>query len=85
MKIEYKGKDQNWQDGLTVYWFELTGRDYGTGAEFDGYIFGVVEDRTDNVIAIVDCDCCSIRGNGYEEVAITNALENAVTDEMRAE
>lgn len=82
MKIEYKGKDQNWQkDGSTVYWFELTGEDYGTGAKFDGDVFGVVEKWVDS--DIVDCDGYPIEGNG-NEVAAKNALESAVTDEMRA-
>lgn len=84
MKIEYKSKDENWQkDGSTVYWFELTGEDYGTGLSFDGDVYGLVEGGRG--FDIVDCDGYPIEGNGYEEVAVRNALENAVTDEMRAE
>lgn len=86
MEIKYIGKDQNWQNNSsTVYWFELTGEDYGTGASFDGDVFGVVEDYwSSSFSAIVDCYGYPIDGNG-NEVAIRRALENAVNDRIPSE
>lgn len=68
---EYTGKDQNWQDEQTTYWFDI-----------DGDVYGVVESDSDS--KIVDVDGCPIDGMGGEQ-EIRSALENAVTDEMRAE
>lgn len=66
----YNGKDQNWTDGSTTYWFEVDGEQYG-----------VVEG---NGAGIVDCGGYPIDGMG-DEPQIRRALDGAVTDEMRAE
>lgn len=67
--IEYVGKDQNWTDEQTIYWF---GTEEGK--------FGVVEGRG---AGIVDDECAPITGMWFER-EVTAALENAVTDEMRS-
>jgi len=78
----YISKDQNWQDEETVYWFQIEGEDYGTGAIFRGETFGVVESAGDTIF--VDSEGYPIDGNG-NEVAVRSALEGAVTDAMWAE
>ncbi len=81
MKTTYTSKDQNWQDGSTIYWFTLTGRDNGTGKEFDGDVFGVVESGPTSTI--VDCDGCPITvGDGLHIAVSRHAV---VTYAMRAE
>lgn len=40
----FKSKDQNWQDGTTTYWFAMAGTDNGTGKQFDGERFGIVDE-----------------------------------------
>lgn len=69
--VNYTGKDQNWQDEQTTYWFDV-----------EGDVYGVVEGCTD--CSIVDVDGCPISGNGNES-QITSLLADAVTDEMRAD
>lgn len=69
--FEYVGKDQNWQDQQTIYWFE-TNRGK----------FGVVEGGDIN--RFVDDEGCSIRGRG-DSYIIVGILHDAVTDEMRAD
>lgn len=81
MKVEFKSKDQNWQQESTTYWFELTGSDEGTGREFDGDVFGVVESGKDS--KIVDCDGCPLTAGDAQEIAVKRHA--AVTAEMRAE
>jgi len=83
VNIKYLGKDQNWQDEQTIYWFTLDGCDYGTGFEFYNHVFGVIE-NPEGFYCIVDCDGYPIDGNA-ENKALERLLENAVTDEMRAE
>lgn len=83
--VEFTGKDQNWQDGETIYWFELDGQDVHNGAIFEGDKYGVVEGAIDGEYPkIVDYDGCPIEGGG-DEAAARRALESAVTDELRAE
>lgn len=64
----YTGKDQNWQDGTTIYWFEMDGEKYGiaeTGPETEA----------------LDCDGAPI---DYNENLSRRVIENCiVTDEMR--
>ena len=69
MNTQYLGKDQNWNNGSTTYWFEI-----------DGESFGVVEG---NCSGFVDCDGYPI-GQPDAETAdkLSHAV---VTDEMRAE
>lgn len=70
----YIGKDQNTNNASTTYWFDV-----------DGETFGVVESCGET--SFVDCDgyptskdtICQADRN------ILDALETAVTDEMRAE
>ena len=79
MKIEYMTKDQNWQNETTIYWFELTGTDYGSGIEFDGHKLGVAEIGSDTYI--VDADGTPIPYRDCDEIALRKHL--VVTDEMR--
>lgn len=70
--VNYTGKDQNWQNQSTTYWFDV-----------DGEVYGVVESGSE-APRIVDVDGCPIDGNGNER-EMRVELESAVTDEMRAE
>lgn len=83
VNVEYTGKDQDWNEGSTTYWFELTGHQFGTASEFDGDVFGVVESGCDEP-RFVDVDGCPVDGRG-DEPAVRRALADAVTDELRAE
>ena len=76
----YISKDQNWQDETTTYWFELTGTDYGTGYEFNGEKYGVVEDDS---MDYVDEDGTPINWSDNRGVAVRNTVY--VTDEIRAQ
>ena len=79
MQIEFKSKDQNWQEESTTYWFELTGEDFGTACEFDAAIFGVRE--SDGESRILDCDGCPMTDGDYEAIAVKRHC--IVTDKMR--
>jgi len=81
MEARYLTKDQNWQDETTIYWFELTGTDYGTGVEFDGQTFGVAESGPDSMI--VNADGAPLVDGDHEEIAVRKHC--LVTDELRAE
>jgi hypothetical protein len=81
MKVEYKGKDQNWQEGTTTYWFELSGRDFGTACEFDAEMFGVCESGEES--GILDCDGYPMTVGDRAEIAAKRHC--IVTDEMRSE
>lgn len=67
--IEYVGKDQNWQDQSTTYWFET---EIGK--------FGVVEGENSG---IVDDEGYPISEDGQSHIIILT-LCDSVTDEMRA-
>jgi len=53
MNIEYKDKEQVWQDETTRYWFSVDGTDYGladrngelTLLDFEGYPIDEVNDH----------------------------------------
>ena len=72
----YAGKDNNYGDQTTVYWFDV---DFG---DEDSGMFGVVE--SGGYQTFVDCDGCPIGGLSCE-YAVRHLLEQAVTDAMRAE
>lgn len=44
----YHTKDQNWTNGSTTYWFEVTGLSFD-GWEYDG-LYGVVEGRNAGIV-----------------------------------
>jgi hypothetical protein len=67
----YIGKDQNWQDQTTIYWFEMDGETYGI-AETGG------EDPQP-----VDFEGYPIDTNEHEAHLVLSAC--IVSDEMRAE
>lgn len=81
MNVEFKSKDQNWQEGSTTYWFELTGEDFGTDCVFDGEWFGVCESGSDS--RILEWDGCPMTVGDRAEIAAKRHC--VVTDEMRAE
>lgn len=72
--------DQNWQEESTTYWFELSGTDYGTGYEFNGETYGVVESGSDEPV-IVDSDNCPLTDGDVETSAVRNTI--VVTDEVQ--
>lgn len=80
MRVEFKSKDQNWQEESTTYWFELTGIDHGTGWEFGGEEFGVCESELDS--RILDCDGRPMTIGDRAEIAAKRHC--VVTDEMRS-
>ena len=84
MSVESKfiEADQNWHEETTTYWFELSGKDYGTGYEFDSDVYGVVE-RGNDEQAIVDADNNPLTQGDYETIAVSNSV--TVTDEIRKE
>lgn len=64
----YSSKDQNWQDEMTIYWFELDGETFGIG-------------ETGMEVVALDCDGAPI---DYNENLARRVKENCiVTDEMR--
>lgn len=71
---KFLSKDQNWQDGTTIYWFQI-----------EGEVFGVVEGGSEGTSTIVDSEGMPLEGGGYREIAVRKALDGAVTDELRAE
>lgn len=79
MNIKFTGKDQNWQNETTTYWFELTGYHYGTDREFDGDVFGVVESWDES--KIVDVDGCPLTVGDGLWVAVSQLC--IVTEEHR--
>lgn len=79
MKVEFKFKDQNWQEESTTYWFELTGEDTGTDCVFDGECFGVCEQGSDS--RILDCDGCPMTVGDRAEIAASRHC--VVTDDIR--
>ena len=84
MSVESKfiEADQNWHEETTTYWFELSGKDCGTGYEFDSDVYGVVECGNDE-LAIVDADNNPLTQGDYEAIAVSNSV--TVTDEIRKE
>jgi len=80
----FNSKDQDWNNGSTTYWFEISGTDYGTGtdfAEFEGELFGVCESGSE--VKILDNDGAPLTAGDRLTIAATNCAR--VTDEMRAE
>ena len=82
-KATFIGKDQNWQEESTTYWFELSGVDYGTGRKFDNDVYGVIESSIDHSdsATIVDCDGSPLTPGDIETIAVKNSV--TVTDEMK--
>lgn len=73
-------KDQNWQSETTIYWFELSGEDRGTGIEFDGETFGIAESGPDS--RVVDSEGAPLAEGDHQAIAVRNTAQ--VTDEIRA-
>ena len=77
----YTSKDQNWQDEQTIYWFEISGDDSGTGGSFEDQVFGIAESGGDD--AVVDCDGCLCTEGDAVTIAVRRVA--IVTDDMREE
>lgn len=68
--VEYNGRDQNWQDETTIYWFILNGKDYGTGVTFDNSIYGLADNNGD--ITLLDSEGYPIVKDSGEYIAVQN-------------
>lgn len=79
MEATFLAKDNNWQDGTTIYWFALDGHDKGTDKEFEDEEFGIVYNGPS--IYVVDYS-----GNRLYNELVTNIVkrECIVTDKMIA-
>ena len=74
--VEYNGKDQNWQDETTIYWFTLDGKDYGTGFTFHNSVYGVADSNGNT--SILDCDGCPMVEGSGEYTAVYKAVWNVM-------
>ena len=74
----FTGKDQNWQDGTTVYWFEIDGE--ASGFEFNNTVYGVVE--SGSYFKIIDADGFLFSPREHECRTVARLVH--VTDAMRA-
>ena len=72
------GSDQ--YDEKTTYWFRLTGTDYGTKYEFDGDVYGIME-NIDGESVVVNSDNCALVDGDYQTVAVRNSI--TITAEIR--
>jgi hypothetical protein len=79
MNVEFKTKEQDWENEATIYWFELNGTDYGTGCEFDNEWVGVCESNGESMI-LDRYGCPATPGDNIEMAATCHCV---VTDEMR--
>jgi hypothetical protein len=79
MHVQHTTTDQDWNRGNTTYWFRMDGSDAGTGIEFDGAVFGLVEGED---AGIVDADGLPLTEGDYTHTAV--ARHCTVTDAMRA-
>lgn len=52
MNVDYLGKEQDWVNKETIYWFRFNGIDADTGIEFDNEVFGIVEHGCDNPFVV---------------------------------
>ena len=87
MKNIYIGKDQNWQEESTTYWFRLNGKDYGTKVELSN-VYGIVEsgpcsEMNGSVYQVVDNEGTPLTDGDTETIAVINHAQ--VTDAMRSE
>jgi len=81
LTVTYTAKDQDWNRGITRYWFCLDGTDYGTGTEFHWDIFAIAEEGPDSVV--LDSEGYPVTDDDYLSIAVRRAC--IVTDAMRAE
>ena len=65
--------DQNWQDETTTTWYELDGKDYGTGMEFESDVYGIVD--CNGFRNIVDCDGIPLTPGDGLYIAVKNTLK----------
>jgi len=79
MNAKYTGKDQNWKEESTTYWFQIDGHDSGTGVSFESQVFGIAESGGDDTV--VDCDGCPCTEGDDDTIAVRKVA--IVTDEMR--
>lgn len=77
---KFTGKDQNWEEESTIYWFTLSGTDYGTEVEFNDEVFGIEESGDDT--RVLDADGGPLTDSDYTTIAVRKTA--IVTDEMRA-
>lgn len=79
MLVAYEGKEQDWQNETTRYWFCLDGIDYGTGIVFNGGQFAIAESGgTDSVL---DADGFPLTESDWLAIAVRNHC--VVNEEMR--
>ena len=71
-KLTFQSKDNNFANESTTYWFDVNGE-----------MYGVVESCGET--SFVDCDGSQVSADTVcaADMHIINALETAVTDEMR--
>ena len=79
MNVTFLFADQHWMDEMTVYWFQLSGVDQGTGVEFAADTFGVAESGNDDTV--VDCDGCPLTEGDPETMAVRRVA--IVTEAIR--
>lgn len=82
MNMIFIEKDQNWEDGETTYWYELTGTDKGTGIEFDHETIGVVESEN-NEPRFLNSEGYPMTLGDFKTTAAANSI--TVSDEHRAQ
>lgn len=75
----FTGKDQNWEEESTIYWFTLSGADHGTDVEFDDETFGIEESGDET--RVLDADGAPLTDSDYTTIAVRKTA--VVTDEMR--
>ncbi|HIF9337725.1 TPA: hypothetical protein ACX6RO_001813 [Photobacterium damselae] len=83
MKAQFQSADQNWQNGSTTYWFDVTFDVFNkTDDEWESskMVLGVVESGTDEP-KIVNDESDPIEGYWFE--AYVSDLILLVTDEIR--
>ncbi len=76
----YTGKDQNFQDEQTIYWFEIDGTDCEAEKIFNSEIFGIVDCNGNK--SVIYADGYPVQ-NKYVEMIVLS--ECKITDEMIGE
>ena len=74
---KFTGKDQNWANESTTYWFVIDGTDYGTEKTFENEEFGIVDCNGDTTV--VDADGART-ANEYVDAIVKRVCK--ITDEL---
>ena len=77
LKVNFNGKDQNWMNETTVYWFEIDGTDYGTEKTFDCQMFGIAD--CNGHLTVVDIEGYPVLNEYVVNIVLR---ECKITDEM---